>query len=182
MIDPRTVGATIWLTGLPSSGKSTIAAALADVLCEEGHRVQVLDGDEIRATLSSDLGFSRADRITNVQRIGLLARTQATHGVKVLAPVIAPYACSRDDVRAGHAAHGVWFVEVHIATAVEVCARRDVKGLYRRRRAGEIRGLTGVDDPYEIPDRPELRVETDGLTVAESVKHIYTALAERGLV
>ena len=182
MIDPTTVGATVWLTGLPSAGKSTIAAALAELLGDEGHRLQVLDGDEIRATLTSDLGFSRADRITNVRRIGLLARMLATHGVKVLVPVIAPYACSRDEVRAGHAAHGAAFFEVHVATAVEICARRDVKGLYLRRRAGEISGLTGVDDPYEIPDRPELRVETDGLTVAESVKHIYTALAERGLV
>ncbi len=143
----RARGATVWLTGLPSAGKSTLARAVAARLRAAGRRVEVLDGDEVRRFLSQGLGFSRADRHTNVQRIGFVAQTLAAHGVLVLAPVIAPYADSREAVRARHEANGTAYVEVHVATPVEVCAVRDVKGLYARQAAGELTGLTGVDDP-----------------------------------
>src|SRR5882757_2098732 len=128
----QVTGATIWLTGLPSAGKTTIAYELAGRLREEGHRVEVLDGDEIREFLSSGLGFSREDRHTNVQRIGFVAELLASHGVLVLVPVIAPYADSREAVRKRHELQGTAYVEVHVATPVDVCAVRDVKGLYAR--------------------------------------------------
>lgn len=174
-------GATIWLTGLPSAGKTTIALALAERLRSEGHRVEVLDGDEIRTFLSAGLGFSREDRHLNVQRIGFVAELLASHGVKVIAPVIAPYAASREAVRKRHEAADTRYVEVHVATPVEVCSVRDVKGLYARQRAGEISGLTGVDDPYEAPERPEGRIEAHTQTVDESAAQLYALLIEEGL-
>ncbi|MFF0795065.1 adenylyl-sulfate kinase, partial [Streptomyces spiralis] len=146
---PRERGATVWLTGLPSAGKTTLARAVARRLRATGRGVEVLDGDEIRRFLSQELGFTRQDRHTNVTRIGFLAQTLASHGVLVLAPVIAPYAASRAAVRERHAARGVAYLEVHVATPLEVCSVRDVKGLYARQAAGELTGLTGVDDPYE---------------------------------
>ncbi|MFB7514677.1 adenylyl-sulfate kinase [Streptomyces sp. NPDC056144] len=175
-------GATIWLTGLPSAGKTTIAYELAGRLREEGHRVEILDGDEIREFLSAGLGFSREDRHTNVQRIGFVAELLASHGVKVLVPVIAPYADSREAVRKRHAAEGTAFVEVHVATPVEVCSVRDVKGLYAKQAAGEISGLTGVDDPYEAPETPDLRIESQDQTVQESAAQLHALLTERGLL
>ncbi|MGW3078162.1 adenylyl-sulfate kinase [Kitasatospora sp. NPDC001132] len=174
-------GATVWLTGLPSAGKTTLAFALAERLRAEGHRVEVLDGDEIREFLSKGLGFSREDRHTNVTRIGFVAEKLAANGVKVLAPVIAPFADSRAAVRERHAANGTEFLEVHVATPVELCAERDVKGLYAKQAAGEISGLTGVDDPYEAPRDPELRLQTRGREVAESAAELYVFLTERGL-
>jgi adenylylsulfate kinase len=174
-------GATVWLTGLPSAGKSTIAGTLAKRLRRDGHRVEVLDGDEIREFLSADLGFSREDRHTNVQRIGFVAELLASHGVKVLVPVIAPYADSREAVRKRHAAAGTGFVEVHVATPVEVCSVRDVKGLYAEQAAGRICGLTGVDDPYEAPLAPDLRIETEGRSVQDSAAALYALLVEKGL-
>ncbi|MER7780370.1 adenylyl-sulfate kinase [Streptomyces sp. NPDC096191] len=174
-------GATVWLTGLPSSGKSTLARAVAERLRATGRGVEVLDGDEIRRFLSAGLGFSRADRHTNVTRIGFLAQTLASHGVLVLAPVIAPYAASRAAVRARHAAAGTAYVEVHVATPVEVCSVRDVKGLYARQAAGEISGLTGVDDPYEVPRTPELRIRTQSRSVADTAAELHAFLTERGL-
>ncbi|MEV6673492.1 adenylyl-sulfate kinase [Streptomyces sp. NPDC051162] len=174
-------GATIWLTGLPSAGKTTIAHALAGRLRDEGHRVEVLDGDEIREFLSAGLGFSRADRDTNVQRIGFVAQLLAAHGVKVLVPVIAPYADSRAAVRKRHQEQGTGYVEVHVATPVEVCSERDVKGLYAKQAAGEIAGLTGVDDPYEEPADPDLRIRTHEQSVAESAAALHALLTERGL-
>ncbi|MCG7525239.1 adenylyl-sulfate kinase [Streptomyces sp. OfavH-34-F] len=175
-------GATVWLTGLPSAGKSTLARALAEHLRAGGHRVEVLDGDEIREFLSSGLGFTREDRDTNVQRIGFVAALLASHGVKTLVPVIAPYADSRAAVRARHAARGTPFLEVHVATPVTLCSQRDVKGLYARQAAGEISGLTGVDDPYEAPENPDLRIRTQNRSVADSAAELYTFLTERGLV
>ncbi|MEU3570978.1 adenylyl-sulfate kinase [Kitasatospora sp. NPDC036755] len=174
-------GATVWLTGLPSAGKTTLALALAERLRAEGHRVEVLDGDEIRAFLSKGLGFSREDRHTNVTRIGFVAEKLASHGVKVLAPVIAPFADARAAVREHHGANGTEFLEVHVATPVELCAERDVKGLYAKQAAGEISGLTGVDDPYEVPRDPELRLQTQGREVAESAAELHVFLTERGL-
>ncbi|MFI5530451.1 adenylyl-sulfate kinase [Kitasatospora sp. NPDC051853] len=174
-------GATVWLTGLPSAGKTTLAFALAERLRAEGHRVEVLDGDEIREFLSKGLGFSKEDRHTNVARIGFVAEKLARNGVKVLAPVIAPYADSRAAVRERHSELGTEFLEVHVATPVELCSERDVKGLYAKQAAGEISGLTGVDDPYEAPENPELRLQTQGRLVAESAAELYAFLTERGL-
>ncbi|WP_420894570.1 adenylyl-sulfate kinase [Streptomyces scopuliridis] len=174
-------GATVWLTGLPSAGKTTIANALADRLRAEGHRVEVLDGDEIREFLSAGLGFSREDRHTNVQRIGFVAELLASNGVKALVPVIAPYADSREAVRKRHQSEGTGYLEVHVATPVEVCSVRDVKGLYAKQAAGEISGLTGVDDPYEAPDSPDLRIESHTQSVPESAAALHALLAERGL-
>ncbi|MFJ6940042.1 adenylyl-sulfate kinase [Streptomyces sp. NPDC101132] len=178
---PSERGATVWLTGLPSAGKTTLARALAERLRAEGHEVEVLDGDEIREFLSSGLGFTREDRHTNVQRIGFVAGLLASHGVKALVPVIAPYADSRAAVRARHAAAGTPFLEIHVATPVTLCSARDVKGLYAKQAAGEISGLTGVDDPYEAPESPELRVQTQSRSVAESAAELHTFLTERGL-
>ncbi len=178
---PRQAGATVWLTGLPSAGKTTVAFALADRLREAGHRVEVLDGDEIREFLSAGLGFTREDRHTNVQRIGFVAELLASNGVKVLVPVIAPYADSREAVRGRHRKQGTPYLEVHVATPVEVCSERDVKGLYAKQAAGEISGLTGVDDPYEAPEAPDLRLETHGRTVEDSAAALEALLVERGL-
>lgn len=171
-------GATVWLTGLPSAGKTTLATALAGRL---ERPVEVLDGDEVRAFLSRGLGFSREDRDTNVLRIGWVAATLAKHGVVVLASVISPFADTRARVRELHEARGAGFVEVHVATPVEVCSERDVKGLYARQAAGELSGLTGVDAPYEAPVAPDAVVRTQDQTLAESVEQLLTVLRERGL-
>ncbi|MFJ4203930.1 adenylyl-sulfate kinase [Streptomyces sviceus] len=178
----RARGATVWLTGLPSAGKTTIARLLADRLRTEGHRVEVLDGDEIRRFLSAGLGFSRQDRNTNVQRIGLVSEVLARNGVLSVVPVIAPYADSREAVRKRHEASGTPYVEVHVATPVEVCGERDVKGLYARQAAGRLTGLTGVDDPYEPHADPSLVLTTQDQTPQESADTVYAVLAERGLV
>lgn len=176
-----TTGATVWLTGLPSAGKTTIAYELAGRLRAEGRRVEVLDGDEIREFLSAGLGFSREDRHTNVQRIGFVAELLARNGVLALVPVIAPFADSREAVRKRHQSAGTGYLEVHVATPVEVCSVRDVKGLYAKQAAGEISGLTGVDDPYEAPASPDLRIESQDQTVQESAAALHTLLTERGL-
>ncbi|MFE7440121.1 adenylyl-sulfate kinase [Streptomyces chartreusis] len=176
-----TTGATVWLTGLPSAGKTTIAYELAGRLRAEGHLVEVLDGDEIREFISAGLGFSREDRHTNVQRIGFLAELLARNGVKALVPVIAPYADSREAVRKRHQEGGAAYIEVHVATPVEVCSVRDVKGLYAKQAAGELSGLTGVDDPYEQPETPDLRIESQHQTVQESAAAVHALLTERGL-
>ena len=176
-----TTGATVWLTGLPSAGKTTIAHELAARLRTEGCRVEVLDGDEIREFISAGLGFSREDRHTNVQRIGFIAELLARNGVLALVPVIAPYADSREAVRKRHEENATPYLEVHVATPVEVCSVRDVKGLYAKQAAGELTGLTGVDDPYEEPESPELRIESQHQTVQESAAAVYALLNERGL-
>ncbi|GGW64132.1 adenylyl-sulfate kinase [Streptomyces lucensis JCM 4490] len=177
-----TTGATVWLTGLPSAGKTTIAHELAGLLRADGHRVEVLDGDEIREFISAGLGFSREDRHTNVQRIGFVAELLARNGVKALVPVIAPYADSRDAVRGRHEANATPYLEIHVATPVEVCSERDVKGLYAKQAAGELTGLTGVDDPYEQPEKPDLRIESQNQTVQESAAAVHALLSERSLL
>jgi adenylylsulfate kinase len=180
---PPTTGATVWLTGLPSAGKTTLATALAARLRARGVvAVENLDGDEVREFLSKGLGFSREDRDANVLRIGWVAATLAKHGVLVLASVISPYAATRDAVRALHDERGAAFLEVHVATPVEVCSERDVKGLYARQRAGELTGLTGVDAPYEAPTAPAARIPTQEQSLDESVEQLLAVLVERGLV
>jgi len=179
---PARRGATLWFTGLPSAGKSTIAHALGCELSAAGERVQVLDGDEVRPHLSAGLGFSREDRDTNVTRIGWVARLLASHGVIVLVPVIAPYAAARDAVRDDDGRRAVPFAEVHVATPLEVAEARDVKGLYARARRGELHGLTGVDDPYEVPTQAELVVDTarvDLETAVQMSKALLSAIVER---
>ena len=173
-------GATVWFTGLPSAGKTTLATAVADRLA--GRPVELLDGDEVREFLSKGLGFSREDRDTNVLRIGWVAATLARHGVVVLASVISPYASTRDDVRALHERKGGRFLEVHVAAPVEVCSDRDVKGLYAKQASGELTGLTGVDAPYEVPAAPALRVPTHEQSLDESVAQVLALLEQEGLL
>ncbi|MGH3342172.1 MAG: adenylyl-sulfate kinase [Carbonactinosporaceae bacterium] len=179
--EPRGRGATVWLTGLPSAGKTTIANALADRLRREGHRVEVLDGDELRRNLTADLGYGREDRNTNVRRVGYVAELLARNGIKAIVPVIAPYAESRRAVRARHEAARAPYVEVHVSTPLDVCSDRDVKGLYAKQREGQISGLTGVDDPYEVPESPELRLDAHEQTLTQSVESVHAALAARDL-
>jgi len=173
-------GTTLWLTGLPSAGKTTLALALARMLRERGADVEVLDGDEVRTHLSAGLGFTRQDRETQVTRIGYVAELLARHGVIVIVPVIAPYQDARDKVRAHHESHGTAILQVHLSTPVEVCAERDVKGLYAKAFRGEISAMTGVDDPYEIPVDPDLRIDTSTLDRETSVAALLGLLVERG--
>lgn len=178
-----TGGTTVWLTGLPSAGKTTLATALAARLREEGvGGVELLDGDEVREFLSKGLGFDRADRDTNVLRIGWVAATLAKHGVLVLAAVISPYAQTRAAVRALHDERAAGFLEVHVATPVEVCSERDVKGLYARQRSGQMQGLTGVDAPYEVPAAPVAVVPTHEQSLEQSVEQLHAVLRGRGLL
>jgi adenylylsulfate kinase len=172
--------ATVWLTGLPSAGKTTLATALAKELDRE--RVELLDGDEVREFLTKGLGFTREDRDTNVLRIGWVAATLAKHGVLVLASVISPYAGTRAGVARLHAERGADFVEIYVATPVEVCSERDVKGLYAKQRSGEMTGLTGVDAPYEAPTEPAAVIRTQDQTLDESVDQLYGVLKAKGLV
>ena len=150
------VGCTVWLTGLSGSGKSTVAFAVERELVATGRPAYVLDGDNLRHGLNAGLGFSAADRAENVRRVGEVALLLADAGVVALAPLVSPYRADRDRVRERHRLAGVPFVEVHVATSLVECERRDPKGLYARARAGEISGLTGIDDPWEPPLHPEL--------------------------
>jgi adenylylsulfate kinase len=167
------VGRTVWLTGLPSAGKTTIARAVEKRLLDEGRKVEVLDGDVVRTHLTKGLGFSREDRDENVRRIGFVADLLSRNGVVVLCSVISPYRAVRDELRELHEGR---FVEVHVSTPVEVCSERDVKGLYARQRAGEITGLTGVDDPYEAPLAPEVVVPTHELSLDEAVDLVLAGI------
>ncbi|MDP8992560.1 MAG: adenylyl-sulfate kinase [Actinomycetota bacterium] len=166
-------GVTVLFTGLPSAGKTTIARALEKRLLDEGRKVEVLDGDVVRTHLCKGLGFSREDRDENIRRVGFVADMLSRNGVVVLCSVIAPYRAVREEVRAFHTGR---FLEVYVSTPVDVCAERDVKGLYARQRAGEISGLTGVDDPYEAPLDPEVVVPAHTQSVEESVEAVWQAL------
>jgi adenylylsulfate kinase len=166
-------GKTVWLTGLPSAGKTTIARAVEKRLLDEGRKVEVLDGDVVRTHLTTGLGFSREDRDENVRRIGFVANLLSRNGVIVLASVISPYRSVRDELREMHQGR---FVEVHVSTPVEVCSERDVKGLYAKQRSGEISGLTGVDDPYEPPLSPEVTIPTHELSIGEAAERVLEAL------
>ncbi len=152
-------GQTVWLTGLSGSGKSSVAVALERVLLEQGRPALVLDGDNLRHGLNRDLGLSPEDRAENVRRVGEVAKLFAGVGWVPIVPVISPYAADRDLVRASHQADGIRFAEVFVDTPLEVCQRRDPKGLYAKAIAGEITGMTGMDAPYEAPGNPELRLD-----------------------
>jgi bifunctional enzyme CysN/CysC len=156
--DRPSAGATVWFTGLSGSGKSTVAAELERALVAAGRPAYLLDGDNLRHGLNADLGFTAADRSENIRRVGEVARLFADAGVVALVPVISPYRADRDRARSIHEAVGVPFVEVFVDTPLEVCEARDPKGLYAKARAGEIKGFTGIDDPYEAPLHPDLRL------------------------
>jgi adenylylsulfate kinase len=156
---PTQQGVTVWFTGLPSAGKTTIANLVGGRLAERGRPVEVLDGDVVRAHLSRGLGFSKADRDENIRRIGYVAGLLTGHGVTVLVAAVSPYRAVRDELRTTIDRVG-GFLEVHVAADLATCRARDVKGLYARQARGELRGLTGVDDPYEPPLAPELVLDT----------------------
>ena len=171
----------LWFTGLSGAGKSTIAHLVGPELEQRGHVVEYLDGDTVRTHLSKGLGFSKEDRDTNIERIGWVAARLTRHGAAVIAAAISPYEETRQKAR-GLVEEWGTFVEVHIATSVEECARRDVKGLYEKAFAGEIKGFTGVDDPYEEPKNPEIKIETEEHDPEESARIIVDKLQELGLV
>src|SRR5438105_204533 len=171
-------GIVIWLTGLSGAGKTTLAAALKYELIAAGHRIETLDGDEVRENLSRGLGFSKEDRDTNVRRIGFVARLLARNGVIVLASAISPYRQSRDDARQSVESDGARFVEVFVRAPLSVLVERDVKGLYKKALAGEIKNFTGVSDPYEDPLAPDVIVDSSVEPVEESVEKILHKLKE----
>jgi bifunctional enzyme CysN/CysC len=171
-------GATVWLTGLPASGKSTIAVAVERHLVAAGQAAYLLDGDNIRHGLSDDLGFAPGDRAENVRRVGQVARLMADAGVVAVVSLVSPLRSDREVPRQLHDAAGLPFLEVHVDTDVEECARRDPKGLYAKARAGEVKGFTGVDAPYEPPDHPEVHVDTAQTGVGEAVAEILAVLEQ----
>jgi len=171
-----TPGVTVWFTGLSGAGKSTLSAAVEARLRAMGRLVEVLDGDSMRQRLTRGLGFSREDRMENTRRIGFVASLLTRNRVIVLAPVIAPYQEARAQVRGMIGA----FVEVYVSAPLAVCEERDVKGLYKRARAGEIQHFTGIDDPYEPPLTPDVICRTDLETVDACATKVIAALAQRG--
>jgi adenylyl-sulfate kinase len=170
-------GLVIWFTGLSGAGKSTIADLVGAELERDGRLVEYLDGDVVRTHLSKGLGFSKEDRDTNIERIGWVASRLARHGATVLVSAISPYAEGRAKARAWTEEHGAQFVEVHVATSLDECARRDAKGLYAKALAGELPEFTGVSDPYEEPGSPELRVDTEGRAPEECAREVLDHLA-----
>lgn len=171
-------GFTIWLTGLSGAGKTTIGIALEEKLRALGLRVERLDGDIVREGLTRDLGFSKEDRDKNIERVGFVTKLLSRNGVAVIACFISPYREARDKVRA----EATNFIEVFVDVPLDVCAERDVKGLYAKALRGEITGFTGVNDPYEAPLNPEITLYTATETVDESVSNILAYLQERALI
>ena len=173
-------GLTLWLTGLSGSGKSTITEALYKKLLSDypNLAIEVLDGDELREHLCSDLSFSKEDRFTNIERIAFLAGKLSKHGVLVLVPVIAPY----KEARAMARSLSDNFAEVFVKASIETVTKRDVKGLYAKALAGEIENFTGISDPYEEPENPEILIETEKLSVDESVDKLVFYLKEKGIL
>jgi len=169
-------GATIWFTGLPASGKSTLAVAVERALVETGQVAYLLDGDNIRHGLSDDLGFSAGDRAENIRRVGHLARLLADSGVVALASLVSPLKSDRDTARELSTVAKLPFIEVYVSTPRTECEKRDPKGLYARAKAGELRGLTGVDAPYEPPENPDLVVDTTGADIDKLVAQVLGAL------
>lgn len=172
-------GFTLWFTGLSGAGKTTISSRVAPILIERQHRVEVLDGDVIRDNLSTRLGFSKEDRDENVRRIGWLCELLTRNGVATLAAAISPYREARDEVRQRV---GDNFIMVFCDAPLEVLTQRDPKGLYKRALAGEIKNFTGVDDPYEPPESPDVHLDTAGTSIEFCVEQVIAALEERGLV
>jgi bifunctional enzyme CysN/CysC len=175
-------GVTLWFTGLPGSGKSTIASAVEAMLVQRGIPAYLLDGDNLRHGLNADLGFSAADRIENVRRVGEVARLLTDAGLVALASLISPFAEGRDAVRAIHADAGLTFLEIFVNTPPEECERRDPKGHYALARAGKMADFTGVDGTYEVPRRPDLEIHTPGLSVTAAAEQVLSLLIARGLL
>lgn len=176
----RQQGVLLWLTGLPSSGKSTIAYTTEHALAARGHLAYVLDGDNIRFGLNKNLGFSAEDRRENIRRVGEVGKLLVDGGLLTFASFVSPYRADRREARALMAADD--FVEIFVSTPVEVCAERDPKGLYQKARAGEIPNFTGVSDPYEEPENPELVIKTDTSTPTEAAAQIIDLLASMGKI
>lgn len=169
-------GFTLWFTGLPCSGKSTLAEAIEERFRQRGTRVELLDGDIIRTNLSKGLGFSREDRDTNIRRVGFVCDLLSRNGVVAIAACISPYRAVRDELR-GQIAN---FVEIYTRCPLEVCIERDVKGMYARALRGEMKGFTGIDDPYEEPLNPDIVVDTDRRTLDECLDDVFEALVRLG--
>lgn len=168
-------GMTLWFTGLSGAGKTTISQAVEKELISQGYKVEVLDGDVVRENLTKGLGFSKPDRDENIRRIGFVAQLLTRNGVIVIVSAISPYRNIRDEVRSRIGD----FVEVYVNAPLAVCEERDVKGLYKRARSGEIKSFTGIDDPYEVPMNPEIECRTDQETLEESVTKVLTEVQER---
>jgi len=175
-------GATLWFTGLSGSGKSTVAVELEGILHELGILSYRLDGDNVRMGINRNLGFSAEDRAENIRRIGEAAKLFVDAGLVALSSFISPYRADRDRVRALHEAADMDFIEIFVDCSLETAESRDPKGLYKKARAGEIRNFTGIDDPYEAPENPEIHLHSDRQTLAEEVDEILTVLRERGIV
>jgi len=176
-------GFILWFTGLSGAGKSTLAERLVAEFRQRGYKVELLDGDEVRTHLSKGLGFSKEDRDTNIRRIGWVARVLARNGVIAITAAISPYREIRDEIRADTEQEGrASFVEVFAHAPLEALVERDVKGLYKKALAGEIKNFTGVSDPYEAPEKPEIIVHTCEENVEESSAHILNYLTERELI
>jgi adenylyl-sulfate kinase len=175
-------GFTLWFTGLSGAGKTTLTNAILPQLRERGVKVEALDGDEVRTNLSKGLGFSKEDRDANIRRIGYVARLLSRNGVGVIAAAISPYREIRDEVRRSVETDGARFIEVYVKTPLETLIERDVKGLYKKALAGEIKQFTGVSDPYEEPFNPELIIESDKETVDQSAEKIIAGLEAFGLI
>jgi adenylylsulfate kinase len=175
-------GATVWFTGLSGSGKSTIAVALEKVLIERGHLSYRLDGDNVRLGINKNLGFSAEDRAENIRRIGEVCKLFVDTGVIVLSSFVSPYRADRDNVRKLHAESGMDFIEVYVDVPLSEAEKRDPKGLYKKARAGEIKNFTGIDDPYEAPEQPELVLHSDRMDLVEEVRVLIEALEERGIL
>jgi adenylylsulfate kinase len=175
-------GCTLWLTGLSGSGKSTVGVALEQALIRNGTLAYRLDGDNVRHGLNANLGFSAEDREENIRRVGEVAKLFADAGVVTISSFISPYQRDRDKVRKIHEEAGVSFLEVFIDTPLEVCESRDPKGLYKKARAGEIKGFTGIDDPYETPQNPEVHVRTDQQSIENSATQLVEALKSHGII
>ena len=172
------IGFTAWFTGIPCSGKTTIADRVAEILRGKGYKVERLDGDIVRKSLTSDLGFSKEDRDENIKRVTFVAKLLTRNGVAVLATFVSPYRERRAKTRQeiGN------FVEVYTRCPVEVCMERDVKGMYEKALAGEIKNFTGVDDPYEEPENPELVLNTDKESIDECAQRVLEKLGELGYI
>jgi len=175
-------GATLWFTGLSASGKSTFAFTLEHALVQQGRLAYVLDGDNIRHGLNKNLGFSAADREENIRRIGEVAKLFADCGVVAMTSFISPYRKDRDTVRALHEAAKIPFIEVHVNTPIATCETRDPKGLYKKARAGELKGFTGIDDPYEEPLKPELTIDATGTSPQQATVLLVEYLQKRGIL